>query len=204
MRTNQEYKNLALKNLEGKWANVAIATFIYLAITDGVRSIFDFTIFRGSSYIWSIILTVPLLWPLLWGYIVFFLRLTRSEDTSLGHLFDGYKDFVRIFLAMLLTAIATAIVLVLLIIPGIIVSLGLAMTSFILKDNEQISAMDALKQSWEMMDGHKAQLFWLSLSFIGWMILSIFTFGIGFLFLVPYIYTTFAHFYEDLKAGEEI
>ena len=78
------------------------------------------------------------------------------------------------------------------------------MTSFILKDNEQISAMDALKQSWEMMDGHKAQLFWLSLSFIGWMILSIFTFGIGFLFLVPYIYTTFAHFYEDLKAEEEV
>jgi uncharacterized membrane protein len=197
MRTNQEYKNLALKNLEGKWANVAIATFIYLAITAGIGSIFDFTIFQGSSYIWSI-LTVPLLW----GYVVFFLRLMRSEDTSLGHLFDGYKDFLRIFLAIFLMSIAVAIGFVLLIIPGIILSIGLVMTLFILKDDEQISAMDSLKQSWNMMDGHKVEFLWLNLSFIGWIILSLFTLGIGFLFLLPYMYTTFAHYYEDLKAEE--
>lgn len=197
MRTNQEYKNLALKDLEGKWANVAIATFIYLAITAGVGSIFDFTIFQGSSYIWSILTA-----PLLWGYVVFFLRLMRSEDTSLGHLFDGYKDFLRIFLAIFLMSIAVAIGFVLLIIPGIILSLGLVMTLFILKDDEQISAMDSLKQSWNMMDGHKVEFLWLNLSFIGWIILSLFTLGIGFLFLLPYMYTTFAHYYEDLKAEE--
>ena len=72
------------------------------------------------------------------------------------------------------------------------------------KIHEQIGAVDALKKSWSMMKDHKAEMFWLGLSFIGWMILSMFTLGIGFLFLAPYMYTTFAHFYEDLKAEEEV
>lgn len=199
MKTNQEYKNLALKDLEGNWTKAVIAAVIVFGIGGGVGTIFDYTIFQGSSLIWSLLSL-----PLSWGYTVFFLRLIRFEDTSLGHLFDGYKDFVRIILTMLLLIIVTAIGFMLLIIPGIILSLGLCMTSYILKDDEQIGAVDALKKSWSMMKDHKAEMFWLGLSFIGWMILSMFTLGIGFLFLAPYMYTTFAHFYEDLKAEEEV
>jgi len=40
----------------------------------------------------------------------------------------------------------------------------------------------------------------LDLSFIGWAILCLFTFGIGFLFLQPYVQSAHAAFYEDLKA----
>ena len=36
-------------------------------------------------------------------------------------------------------------------------------------------------------------------SFIGWIILGLITFGIGFFLIAPYIETTFAHYYEDLK-----
>lgn len=50
------------------------------------------------------------------------------------------------------------------------------------------------------MDGYKMKLFLLDLSFIGWMILSILTLGIGLLFLQPYMNTARAAFYEDLKA----
>jgi uncharacterized membrane protein len=73
------------------------------------------------------------------------------------------------------------------------------MTDFILKDDKEISAVDALFKSWKMTKGHKMRLFWLALSFIGWAILSLLTLGIGFLFLVPYYEATFAHYYEDLK-----
>ena len=51
-----------------------------------------------------------------------------------------------------------------------------------------------------MMKGHKMELFWLILSFIGWLILSVLTFGFGFIFFLPYFYSTLAHYYEDLKA----
>ena len=51
-----------------------------------------------------------------------------------------------------------------------------------------------------MMDGHKMDLFLLDLSFIGWAFLCIFTCGIGFLWLVPYVQTSHAIFYKELKA----
>ena len=53
-----------------------------------------------------------------------------------------------------------------------------------------------------MMDGSKMKLFLLYLSFIGWGILCVLTCGIGFLLLVPYVQTSLAAFYEDLRKEE--
>jgi uncharacterized membrane protein len=53
-----------------------------------------------------------------------------------------------------------------------------------------------------MMKGHKFDLFWLYLSFIGWVILCILTFGIGLLWLSPYISAAEIGFYNDLKAEQ--
>ena len=49
------------------------------------------------------------------------------------------------------------------------------------------------------MKGHKWDLFVLDLSFIGWILLGIMTAGIGLLWVAPYMETTRAAFYEDLK-----
>ena len=58
-----------------------------------------------------------------------------------------------------------------------------------------------IEKSMAMMDGKKMDLFLLCLSFIGWMLLAMFlTFGIGFLWVLPYICQSVAAFYEDLKA----
>ena len=75
-------------------------------------------------------------------------------------------------------------------------------TEYILKDDKQINAADAMKKSAEMMKGHKMELFWLMLSFIGWAILCIITLGFGFIFLLPYFHSTMAHYYEDIKAEQ--
>ena len=60
----------------------------------------------------------------------------------------------------------------------------------------------AIEKSMVMMDGNKMKLFMLDLSFIGWAILCLFTFGIGFFFLQPYMQASHAAFYEDLKAQQ--
>ena len=86
----------------------------------------------------------------------------------------------------------------LLIVPGIMKSMAYAMTEYILLDNPEISAEDAIHKSRVMMDGHKMKLFLMYLSFIGWAILCLFTLGLGFLLLVPYIETSVATFYQDL------
>ena len=76
-----------------------------------------------------------------------------------------------------------------------------AMVPYILRDRPELSADETIGLSEQMMRGHKTELFGLYLSFAGWFILSIFTFGIGFFFLAPYVRTAVADFYEDLKAG---
>lgn len=50
-----------------------------------------------------------------------------------------------------------------------------------------------------MMQGNKGNLFVLEISFIGWSILAVLTFGIGFLWLAPYIQVSKTCFYEELK-----
>jgi uncharacterized membrane protein len=203
MGNNQYFKNKALKSLEGNWGTAAIATLLIAIISGGISSIAtlpfgnDPVTGMGINSIWSLLCL-----PLQWGYTVFFLNLLRKEDIRYERLFDGYKDFVRTFLMEFLYVIAITIGFCLFIIPGIILAVGLMMAPYILKDDQEISAMDALKKSWTMTNGHKMKLFWLGLSFIGWIILSLMTLGIGFFFLVPYMDTTFAHYYEEnIKAA---
>ena len=200
MGTNQDYKNRALANLEGKWGTAAIAALIFFAIYQGITLIVtapmgDGVMSYSTQGIWELVTL-----PLQWGFTVYFLNLIRNEDISYGRLFDGYKDFLRIFLAGFLVSLAVVIGFILLIVPGIYLALMFAQTEFILKDDKEISATDAMKKSMKMMEGHKGELFLLILSFIGWFILACITLGIGFLFLGPYFSTTMAHYYEDLKA----
>ncbi len=199
MGKNQSYKNRALASLEGKWSNGIIATIIFLLITgcvgQGATTFFDGVTGYGISGFWTLLCL-----PLGWGFSVFFLRLIRNEDIAYERLFDGYKDFIRIFLAGFLVNICIAIGFILLIVPGIILLLMFSQTEYILKDNKEMSAVDAMKKSAEMMQGHKKELFWLLLSFIGWFILAILTLGFGVIFLEPYFETTMSHYYEDLKA----
>ena len=199
MENNQTYKNRALKSLEGKWVEGIVATLIVFLITGGVSTIVTIPMdeYTGAGFqgLWSLLCV-----PLGWGLTVFFLNLVRGLDISYERLFDGYKDFVRVFLALLLVGICEVVGFVLLIVPGIIAILMFSQTAFILKDDPQISAVEAMKRSKQMMDGHKMELFVIQLSFIGWFILAMLTCGIGLLFLYPYIYATMAHYYEDLKA----
>jgi uncharacterized membrane protein len=200
MGTNQDYKNRALASLDGKWGKAVVATFIYYFLTMGLDWVVTTPMGDNLtiSYSTSGILTLVFL-PLGWGFIVYFLNLIRFEDINYSRLFDGYKDILRIFLATFLSYLVIVIGLCLLIVPGIILATGLLMTDFILKDDPEISAIDAMAKSWKMTNGHKAELFYLFLSFIGWIVLSLLTLGVGFLILSPYMQTTLAHYYEDLK-----
>ena len=91
-----------------------------------------------------------------------------------------------------------------LIIPGIIKSLSYSMSYFILLDNPDMSANDARKESMEMMDGNKGRLFCLYLSYIGWYLLSILTFGILLFWVGPSVRTATAFFYQSLLPEVEV
>ena len=72
------------------------------------------------------------------------------------------------------------------------------LSTYIAIDNPQMSAKDTVDLSVKLMKGNRLKYIFLSLSFIGWMILSILTLGIGFIFLFPYMSVAMAFFYENL------
>ena len=83
---------------------------------------------------------------------------------------------------------------------GIIVMyFSYALTYHVMIDYPEYSALEAMKESKRLMKGHKMDLFMLWLSFMGWWLLAIVTFGIGFLWLSPYAMTTTAVFYNKIS-----
>lgn len=88
----------------------------------------------------------------------------------------------------------------LLIVPGIIKSYEYSLVTYILSENPDLSAKEALRQSKAMMKGNKWKAFVLDLSFLGWDILSVITLGIlGVFYVEPYKMLTNAALYEKLK-----
>ena len=124
----------------------------------------------------------------------------KVTSNMFSYTFKGYPKALGLSILYMLFVFLWALLLY---IPGIIKGLAYSMSPFILKDNPELSANQAINLSMKMMKGHKFDLFFLMLSFIGWGILAIFTFGIGYLWLAPYMSTTMVAFYEDVKAEYE-
>lgn len=66
-------------------------------------------------------------------------------------------------------------------------------------DNPELSSKEAVSKSEELMTNKRGKLFCLQFSFIGWSILACFTFGIGFLWLLPYVQFATIAFYGFAK-----
>lgn len=127
-----------------------------------------------------------------------FLDVARGSKVQIAEIFRPFGSYVRMLIAYLLVLVCTMVGMVLLIVPGIILSLGLSMTFYILRDDENISAVEAMKRSWAMMSGHKMEYFLLGLSFLGWAVLAGITL-VGIFWLMPYMYTAMGRFYEHLR-----
>lgn len=64
-------------------------------------------------------------------------------------------------------------------------------------DNPNMTAKQIVEESERIMKGQRGKYFGLELSFFGWILLTMLTFGIGIIFLMPYIQISIAIFYED-------
>lgn len=135
------------------------------------------------------------------GVAFVLLRALRSEDFKFADMFSGFNNFGTNCLASILKRIFTLLWTLLFIIPGIIKSYSYSMTSYILADRPELTATEAIKESQRIMNGHKADLFVLRLSFIGWLLLCVVTLGIASIYVVPYMRLAEAKFYDSIKDG---
>jgi uncharacterized membrane protein len=90
---------------------------------------------------------------------------------------------------------AIIIGLIFFVIPGIIIALGLSQTFYILAEQPKKDGLEALQESWNLMNGHKGTYLLLLVRYFLLGIACIFTLGIGFFFLAPYIQVTNANFF---------
>ncbi len=178
---------------------------------DNLKGFFDF-ISTGWGRVLLIgvisVISLMLLWALITliiggvielGYCRFNKNLIKGTNPQFSDLFSQFNLFGKALGLRIVTVIFVALWSLLLVIPGIIAAYRYSMAFYIMDDNPSIDIMEAIRQSKSMMQGNKGRLFCLHLSFIGWAILSLFTCGIGFLWLSPYISAATAAFYLEVS-----
>ena len=148
------------------------------------------------------IATYIIVGPMTVGGVRFTLSVSRKEKPEIGQIFSGFDRFGTHLAAYLLQTLFVCLWTLLLIIPGIIAALSYSMTYFIIAEDPSISASEAITKSKKMMKGNKWKLSWLGFRFTGWFLLVMLSFGIGFLWVGPYIYVSYAKFYDDLLAED--
>ena len=220
--TSKELRAIARENLQGNWGisvGVALVAALLGGMVTGSGNIsFQFnenTVRNLPPVFWGFLLpfvsVVGLLGLAMFiiggvvelGYAKFLLKQHDKKELVFADLFSQFERFGTGFAQRFLRTLYTALWTLLFVVPGIIKSLSYAMTPFILEDHPELTASEAINRSGKLMDGHKMDLFILSLTFIGWEILSGLTFGIGFLFLNPYRNAAYAAFYRNISAHSQ-
>lgn len=220
----KDYREKALSMLSGKWGMAVLVTLVAGLLggllinafvefnvnldAETIRKIPEFalTYLKFAAGIGSFLglVTFVIGGTVKLGYCKYLLKLHDGEEGELKDLFSEFDRFTDGFLLSLLSAIYVFLWTMLFVIPGIVAVFKYAMAPFILLERPGLSPNDAITASKEMMDGHKAELFILDLSFIGWMLLNVATLGIGSLWLNPYMNAARAAFYRDIGYSRPI
>lgn len=218
-----EYRAQARKKLTGKWGKAVIQVLIFVIIEYVISQILQ----PDENSIGKLILTIINV-PISYGFLASMIKLYNDENFGyFDFLINGFSNFVRAWSVSLNILLKLIIPLILLFIGTIIVTIGFfndsnilmglgviiyiisiislfikslsyTLSLYILCDNSEMSGKEAVTKSEELMKGNILAWFLLTLSFIGWIILSIFTLGIGLFWLIPYMQFAKINFYKNL------
>ncbi len=193
-------KQKAKESLQGKYGEAILVVLISGLITGFGSVLYEFGAHLGNVFLilFSELLSFIASGFITFGSLSFYLKVARGEEVEFNELFKKTNLFIPYILISLLTGIFTLLWSFLFIIPGIIAAISYSQTMLIVLENPNIDVMEAIKKSKDLMQGHKMDYFLLNLSFIGWGILGLFTCGILYFWLIPYITVTQMHFYDAL------
>lgn len=229
--TASEIRQEARKCLTGKWGKGALATLIFCVISYIISFVLNLVPMIGS--IAASIISVPLSFGFTvvmmsklkrneeFSYLDFF---KDGFDKFVKVWQATLWIFVKI-LAPIVVAIVGAVVMVvgrtsssagpLLTLIGLIIYLvgiiwaipraySYKLALYIVNDNPNMLAKEAVEKSAEIMNGHRWAYFWLQCTFIGWAILACFTLGIGMFWLLPYMQVSTVAFYDNLIGNNNV
>ena len=226
---SSDFRKEARENLSGKWGKAACITLAYafiFFILGLIQGLFPDSMQSLLSLVVSIIEV-----PLAFGLIISFVKLFNDDEIkAFDFLSSGFSNFgkswgitFQIFLKML-APIILMVVAVLILAFGAVQSIAPLVSSssstasiwnitksyyyqlayIVAAENPELSAKETVEESQKLMTGKRGKLFCLQLSFIGWAILAVFTLGIGYLWLTPYIQLAIIAFYKFACGKNEI
>ena len=221
MFERKKYKSFAKKQLAGRWSIPVLVTLVItiihaiFAIPDVLqlaRSGYISALFNGdylgavdaaetsntASLISSLIdMVVSAILEV--ASLSVYIKMSRSpEPVTFSDFIEGFNNWARAALGILWQFLWVFLWSLLFIIPGIIKAIAYSQIFYIIAEYKDVSVTKAMRISIEITKGHKWDLFVLSLSFLGWSILSLFTLGILQYWLTPYMNMTYVNAYHAL------
>lgn len=167
----------------------------------------------------SSVITMFFTTPMQYGINQYFMDFDKDDIVDNNVIFAPYRHIIKIFVISLFVGFVCTLPMMALSLVSIVInseelllfalfiggllnfylSLSFAAIPYIFNENSDKSIIEIMKISAQMMKGNKMDFFVLSLSFIGWYILSFFTCGILMLWVLPYTSFTFAKFFLNIK-----
>ncbi|MFA6866805.1 MAG: DUF975 family protein [Clostridia bacterium] len=183
--------------------DIVFLCFIPILIVELVQYAINAILGYYTKGVLSLFITLLLI-PINLGVCKIFLQLIRNgnKKIDLTDLFFYYKDInktVQFVIAWILRMLYIFLGICCLIIPGIIMSLRYSLLEYVHIDDPTLSYKELMNKTKAMMIGHSGELFAFYLSFLGWVLLSVLTCGILFVYVLPYMKAAEANFYENIR-----
>lgn len=193
MFDRKKYKNDALLQLKGRWKTPCLVSLIGFVIIACMNVVSEISVPMKllSFCIYGMIFTAQL--------SLFFKIAGTFGQISFRDFISGFDDWLTSLLGTLWFCLWTWLWTLLFLFPGIVKAISYSMMFWVISENPGISVRKAMRISKILTNGHKADIFGLYLSFLGWFLLSCVTCGIGLIWLHPYVTTTMTNAYYDLK-----
>lgn len=223
--TSSQLKALSRKALDGNWG-IPIASNLILGVASFIV-IFITTLFSNTTTTFGVVTSEFLSYALSLFISLFAagiskqaLNICRKEDFSMKdmlYVFHHNADrFLLVGLVIVSISFITGLPVMIMsmnsgipvsfivffslfdIVISVIINLFLGLSTYLLLDHPEMSAVESMKESIRLMKGNKGRSLYISFSFVPLGILSILTCYIGFLWLLPYMDMTMANFYRDI------
>ena len=193
MNNNAEYRRKGRELTKGKILNIFLVSLIFSMIVGAVTGIgASFNPQLGDDFITVInpgnpavaqlfnLIALALGGYVTFGYTKMFIGVSKNEKPEFEPILTaGIKEQpINAPLLSFISGIFIGLWTLLFIIPGIVKSYSYALSSYLLVNDKTLGPVDAITKSRTLMNGKKMQLFMLDLGYLGWYILSLFTFGI--------------------------
>ena len=188
MRTNPEIRKDVQTHMAGNWTNMVVISLVFCLIATFTRCSFPLVLFVYC--------------PLALGFVMTMMHFVRgTKSVSVEDIFSAFnaKFYWKSMGLGILVWVYTFLWSLLFLVPGVVKAYSYFLAPYILADNPELTAEEAICRSMRLMDGHKMQIFLMSLGYLCLATLSSLLLFIPMLWLVPYYQVAYVKFYEEVK-----